>query len=135
MEASVRRFSDTAGKWLSGLEVLNKTDIVPLIVAYSVLGSTTIDASDNFGTFPMKYLPLNVLFVFLLGISPAYAYLDPGTGSMIIQMTIAGILSIGFTMKLYWYRIKGGFNRMLGREVAESPESPVNPKDNKDKSG
>jgi len=38
--------------------------------------------------------------------SPAYAYLDPGTGSMVIQMTIAGVLSLTFAIKTYWYKIK-----------------------------
>lgn len=52
--------------------------------------------------------------------TPAHAYLDPGTGSMIIQMAIAGFLSALFTIKMYWYRIKATINRMLGREVDES---------------
>jgi hypothetical protein len=39
---------------------------------------------------------------------------------MIIQMAIAGTLSALFTIKMYWYRIKAAFNRMLGREVDES---------------
>lgn len=75
--------------------------------------------------------------------SPAYAYLDPGTGSMIIQMAIAGVLSAVFTMKMYWYRIKATINRMLGREVDESykeslldenlnPKPDSLPKHNKD---
>mgnify|MGYP006974201416 CR=1 FL=1 len=44
----------------------------------------------------------SVLIVF----SPqTFAYLDPGTGSMILQGLIAGIAVAGFTIKTYWYRI------------------------------
>jgi len=36
---------------------------------------------------------------------PAYAYLDPGTGSALIQGLIAAVAAIGVTVKLYWHRI------------------------------
>ena len=36
----------------------------------------------------------------------AYAYLDPGTGSYILQMLIAGFLGILFSLKIYWGKIK-----------------------------
>ena len=47
----------------------------------------------------------------LLSSTNAWAYLDPGTGSMIIQGIIAGIAMAGFTIKTYWYRIKAFFNK------------------------
>ena len=37
---------------------------------------------------------------------PAYAYLDPGTGSMLIQGIIGAIAAVGVTIKLYWHKIK-----------------------------
>ena len=37
---------------------------------------------------------------------PAYAYLDPGTGSMLIQGLIGAIAALGVTLKLYWHKIK-----------------------------
>ncbi len=78
---------------------------------------------------------LLILTVFLSTVSPAYAYLDPGTGSMIIQMAIAGFLSALFTIKMYWYRIKSVINRMLGREVEPFLSESLLPEDgeNKDK--
>ena len=47
----------------------------------------------------------------------AFAYLDPGTGSMIIQMAIAGILGALFTIKLYWYKLKATILRWMGKEL------------------
>ena len=42
---------------------------------------------------------------------PAHAYLDPGTGSVLIQGAIAAIAAVGFTINLYWYRIKNYISR------------------------
>jgi hypothetical protein len=35
------------------------------------------------------------------------AYLDPGSGSMILQMLAGGVAAFAVTGKLYWKRIKG----------------------------
>jgi hypothetical protein len=37
---------------------------------------------------------------------PAYGYIDPGTGSLLIQSIIGAIAAIGVTLKLYWHKIK-----------------------------
>ncbi len=37
------------------------------------------------------------------------AYIDPGTGSYIIQLLIAGAVGAGYGIKMYWYQIKGFF--------------------------
>ena len=42
--------------------------------------------------------------------SPAYAYLDPGTGSLIIQIVIGAIAAIGVTLKLYWHKFRVFFS-------------------------
>ena len=34
-----------------------------------------------------------------------FAYLDPGTGSMIAQLLVGGFAAIGVAAKLYWGRI------------------------------
>lgn len=40
-----------------------------------------------------------------------FGYLDPGAGSMLLQMILAGALGLSFTIKTYWKRIKGFFHR------------------------
>lgn len=37
------------------------------------------------------------------------AYLDPGTGSIIIQSILAGLLGIAFAIKMFWQRVVGFF--------------------------
>ena len=52
----------------------------------------------------MKYL---VIIVILLGtVVPAHAYIDAGSGSYVLQMLMAGILGLAFTIKLSWQRLK-----------------------------
>jgi len=34
-----------------------------------------------------------------------FAYLDPGSGSMLVQLLVGGIAGIAVTAKLYWHRI------------------------------
>lgn len=41
----------------------------------------------------------------------AFAYIDPGTGSILIQGLIAAIAAVGVTLKLYWHRFVGMFRR------------------------
>lgn len=36
----------------------------------------------------------------------AYSYLDPGTGSYILQIILAAFVGAAFTMKIYWAKIK-----------------------------
>ncbi len=35
-----------------------------------------------------------------------FAYLDPGTGSLVLQMSIAGVLGGLFVVKRFWRQIK-----------------------------
>ncbi len=41
--------------------------------------------------------------------SPAYAYLDPGTGSMLLQGLIAGLAAIISVLSIYWQKVKSFF--------------------------
>lgn len=47
--------------------------------------------------------------VLLLLANPAHAYLDPGTGSMILQMILGGIAGAAMVARLYWKRIREMF--------------------------
>jgi len=41
----------------------------------------------------------------LLAPSPASAYLDPGTGSAVLQMVVAGVMGALFVLKMYWRKL------------------------------
>lgn len=46
-------------------------------------------------------------------------YLDPGSGSVILQAIIAAVLGVGVLTKVYWEKIKTLFNRKK-KETSET---------------
>ena len=59
---------------------------------------------------PRKRVILLWLAVQLAGFSTAaHAYLDPGTGSILVQSLLAGIAGAAAVVSLYWQRIKAFF--------------------------
>jgi hypothetical protein len=51
-------------------------------------------------------MKLLVLFLLLAHSVNAEAYLDPGTGSMMLQVILGGIAAIGVALKLYWHKLR-----------------------------
>ena len=47
------------------------------------------------------------------------AYIDPGTGSYLLQMALAGMLGAGYVVRRFWSQIKGLFARQDGRADAD----------------
>jgi hypothetical protein len=47
----------------------------------------------------------------LLWIAPAHAYLDPATGSIILQGLIAGVAGFFVVVRLYWAHVKAFFRK------------------------
>jgi len=66
---------------------------------------------------PLLYL---LLLVFMLSAIPAFAYIDPGTGSFLVQGIIAAVIGIGVTGKLYWARIK---SLLTGKPMPEDEDN------------
>jgi hypothetical protein len=54
---------------------------------------------------------------------PAYAYLDPGTGSIILQSIIGGIAAASAFGAMYWNKVKNFLSRMTGKQSASDDES------------
>ena len=54
---------------------------------------------------------ITLFFFSAIFITEAHSYIDPGTGSIILQAIIGGIAALGFTIKLYWYKIKSFFKK------------------------
>jgi hypothetical protein len=68
-----------------------------------------------------------VLIALILSFSTsASAYLDPGTGSMILQGLIAGIAVAGFTIKTYWYKLRSMFRKNQPSSLLEEEDNLSN---------
>lgn len=46
-------------------------------------------------------------------------YLDPGSGSFIIQMLLAGLLGIAVAVRIYWKKIVKFFRKDKGGDLQE----------------
>ena len=55
------------------------------------------------------------------------AYLDPGSGSFIIQLLIAGAVGAAFAIRMYWKKIKASVLEMMGKAPEEAPSEPNDP--------
>ncbi len=62
---------------------------------------------------------LIILLSLMLISAPAYAYIDPGTGSFLVQGIIAVVIGAGVTGKLYWAKIKAMFT---GKTIEEDDD-------------
>ena len=50
------------------------------------------------------------------------AYLDPGTGSFLLQLLIAGLLAVGVLLRLFWSRISKFFGKSKSRQSSDDIE-------------
>lgn len=69
----------------------------------------------------MKYLVPAALML-LSFTAPAQAYLDPGTGSMIISAIVGLFATLGLAIKTYWYKLVGLFRR-TGKSTPKSADN------------
>ena len=67
---------------------------------------------------PMARVALSLLLLSLFP-AQAQAYLDPGTGSIILQGIIAGIAVAWFTIKTYWYKLAALFGKKAPENLLE----------------
>lgn len=52
-----------------------------------------------------KFMSCIFILSFLLSVAPAHAYIDPGSGSYLFQLLIAGLLGSLFAIKSFWHKI------------------------------
>jgi 16S rRNA C1402 (ribose-2'-O) methylase RsmI len=56
-----------------------------------------------------------VALLLLLSARNAFAYVDPGTGSYILQFIIAGLLGAAFVFKGFWRNIREFCSKLLSK--------------------
>ncbi len=75
----------------------------------------------------MKYLiaPIAAALTLALGaVAPAAAYIDPGTGSMLLQMFAAGVAGAIFYFRELRIKVMSYFSRHETSDEAEQPDPP-----------
>jgi hypothetical protein len=66
-------------------------------------------------------MSLEILSPTAFGAPVLLAYLDPGSGSYLLQLLIAGLLGGAFVIKSQWARIRAWFSR---KSPPEDPGTP-----------
>ena len=56
----------------------------------------------------------------LMFVFPAHAYLDPGSGSMVLQVILGGVAGLLLAIKIFWRRIL----QVFGIKTREKKEEP-----------
>lgn len=66
---------------------------------------------------------LTVFLILIFFADSAFAYLDPGTGSMMVQALIAIFAAVSVTIGIFWNRLRSFFGRISGRKNSEKHHS------------
>ena len=81
-----------------------------------------------------RNLSIALLLILASFAQPAFAYLDPSTGSMILSAIIGILASLGLALKTYWYRIKGFFRNSKSAPTTSQDKAVADEPDASDKS-
>jgi len=65
---------------------------------------------------PILFILTLCLFSPLVFVNQAHAYLDPATGSMIIQAVLAVVAAAAVSIGIYWARVKVFLSNLFGRK-------------------
>ena len=66
---------------------------------------------------------LTIILIYLLcSVSKAHAYLDPGTGSIILQAILGFIAAAAATFSIYWEKFKSIINKILKRDTKDNKD-------------
>ena len=58
-----------------------------------------------------RFVLILFLFIYFSTQTIAHAYIDPATGTIILQALIGGIVAAGAAVSLYWRKLKSFFSK------------------------
>ena len=64
------------------------------------------------------------LMLGVTALQPTHAYLDPGTGSILLQGLIAAVAAVTVAGRIYWGKIKSLFRSQQSTNTAVKREAP-----------
>ncbi|MBI2055600.1 MAG: hypothetical protein HYT42_01775 [Candidatus Sungbacteria bacterium] len=77
-----------------------------------MINTMTIILFIHLATLAFIILPANV-----------HAYLDPGTGSFILQIVLAGLFGASFAVRTFWRRVWALFSNRLKRTQTDDQDA------------
>ena len=88
-------------------------------------GNVATSVLNGRGEIEMNSRSTSIAFVTLLLLTyavPAHAYIDPGSGSFLLQMMVAGAVGGAFAVKSFWNNIKHSVHRVVSKKLRTRPE-------------
>lgn len=64
----------------------------------------------------LRIAGLAASLLLLVGVTPAFAYIDPGSGGMMMQLLLGGAAGVAVLARLYWQR----FTTFIGVRNADA---------------
>lgn len=82
----------------------------------------------------MLPLPTDTLLQASHLLNAPLAYLDPGTGSLIVQAVVGAVIGVAVALKVYWHKIKAFFFKRKAAPAVEpnAGQTPAAASDAKD---
>jgi len=53
----------------------------------------------------------------------AFGYIDPGTGSYVLQVAIAFLIGLAFSVKIFWKKISAFFQRLFSGKKGKGSDA------------
>jgi len=78
--------------------------------------------STSMNKAPRAAWGLVFLAILLGSTQPAYAYVDPGSASAVIAAVLGTIAAIGYSVRMFWGRVKSFFRRRKNDAVDTRPQ-------------
>lgn len=73
----------------------------------------------NFHLFKIAQVLVLIFLIQIMTVSTAYAYIDPGTGSYLFQMLMAGLLGSAFAIKMAWRNVKTYISQIFSSNAGD----------------
>ena len=90
----------------------------------SHLKQDTGDPDTTNVVFEQSRLVYCLFLLCLFTPSYAWAYIDVGAGSLLLQTVIAAGLAVGYTVKVYWRGLVGWFSGSPSSQPSEDEQEP-----------
>jgi len=63
----------------------------------------------------IKNITFSIIIYILISVN-ASAYIDPGSGSILLQALIGGLAAAGATLSIYWEKLKNFFSKKIRKK-------------------
>lgn len=70
----------------------------------------------------MKLIKYTTFVALMISSASAQAYIDPGSGSFLLQMLFASLIGAGLTLKMYYRALKDKMKRLFSTKVEDATQ-------------